>query len=147
MPTQENITMKRVFVSGCFDNLHPGHLDFLEYAKSRGDFLIVSIASDETIRKLKKREPIIPEYDRWRMIKALKCVNQCFISRGENSNFDFLEYLYNFRPNIWVINSEDKEMFEKKQIAQNLGIKIIEHHRPKNGYSTTDIIEKIKKIK
>ena len=56
---------KIIWVNGCFDILHSGHIELFEYAKSLGDFLIVGLDTDERVRKLKgKHRPLVPLYDR-----------------------------------------------------------------------------------
>lgn len=135
--------VRRVFVSGCFDLLHTGHLEFLEFARAQGDYLIVSIASDETIRAL-KREPIIGEHDRYLMVRALRCVDECFISRGKNDNDDCLQYVKNFLPDIWVVNYTDQNLAKKVNLAEQFNIGLVYNNRPEGNWSTTHLIEKIK---
>lgn len=65
-----------VFTNGCFDLLHPGHIQFLEAARELGDLLIVGLNSDASVRRLKGApRPILPEHDRVGMISALSCVD------------------------------------------------------------------------
>ena len=137
-------TMVTVFLSGCFDLTHTGHLDMLEFAAKQGDYLIVSVASDETLFAI-KRKPIICEAERLRMIQALRCVDEAFISRGPNNWDDFQGYLQNIKPDIWVLGSDDTFAPQKEEIAKELGIKIVYKHRYANSYSTTSLIEEIKK--
>ena len=70
---------KRVFVSGCFDMLHSGHVRFLEEAASHGD-VYVALGSDRTVRELKGRAPVTSQSERKYMLEALKHVKACFIS-------------------------------------------------------------------
>ena len=61
-----------VFTNGCFDLLHPGHLASLEAARALGDFLIVGINSDESVRTLKgPGRPAIPEQERAEILEAI----------------------------------------------------------------------------
>ena len=67
---------KIVFTNGCFDLLHPGHVDYLERARALGDVLIVGLNSDTSVRLLKgPLRPINPLADRARMLGALACVD------------------------------------------------------------------------
>jgi cytidyltransferase-like protein len=134
--------MIRVFVSGTFDLVHPGHLEFLEQAALEGDQLIVSVASDATIRAL-KREPVWGEHDRWRMISALRCVTRAFISRGSPTWADCLSYVRTERPDLWVIAADDPFLAEKRREAEALGIEVRLNYRPEAGLSTTRLIETI----
>lgn len=65
-----------VFTNGCFDLLHPGHLKCLEEARRLGDFLVVAINSDESVRRLKgDGRPLVPQEERTEVLAALECVD------------------------------------------------------------------------
>ena len=65
-----------VFTNGCFDLLHPGHLKCLEEARRLGDFLVVAINSDESVRRLKgSGRPLVPQEERAEVLAALECVD------------------------------------------------------------------------
>jgi D-beta-D-heptose 7-phosphate kinase/D-beta-D-heptose 1-phosphate adenosyltransferase len=69
-----------VFTNGCFDLLHPGHLQCLEEAHALGDFLIVAINSDASVRRLKGPErPVTPERERAEVLAALESVDAVVI--------------------------------------------------------------------
>jgi len=65
-----------VFTNGCFDLLHPGHIQSLEQARALGDALIVGINGDASVRELKgPGRPILPELERAEILAALECVD------------------------------------------------------------------------
>lgn len=65
-----------VFTNGCFDLLHPGHLDSIKFAKCQGDKLLVAVNSDQSVSKLKgPNRPILPLAQRLDMIAAMECVD------------------------------------------------------------------------
>jgi D-beta-D-heptose 7-phosphate kinase/D-beta-D-heptose 1-phosphate adenosyltransferase len=65
-----------VFTSGCFDVLHPGHVQYLEASRNLGDLLILGLNSDASIRRIKgDARPIIPEDARAFMLASLSCVD------------------------------------------------------------------------
>lgn len=65
-----------VFTNGCFDLLHPGHIDYLQRARALGDVLIIGLNDDGSIRTLKgPQRPINPLIDRAIMLSALSCVD------------------------------------------------------------------------
>ena len=134
--------MIRVFISGCWDMLHSGHLELLEFARSQGDHLTVSVASDATLRAL-KREPVIGEHDRCLLVAALRCVDRAFIARGEPSFRDCFPYVRNLRPEVWVIDANDRHRGEKEALARETGTRIVLNHRPEHGLTTTGIIERV----
>lgn len=70
-----------VLANGCFDILHAGHVRRLEAARGLGDFLVVVVNSDASVRSLKgPARPIVPEADRAMMLAALECVDAVVVS-------------------------------------------------------------------
>ncbi len=67
---------KLVFTNGCFDILHAGHVDYLNKAKECGDFLLVALNSDSSIRRIKgEKRPIVPQHQRAFIMDNLKAVD------------------------------------------------------------------------
>lgn len=67
---------KLVFANGAFDLLHVGHVRYLEAARREGDFLVVGVNSDASVRRLKgEGRPILPEGERAELVAALRCVD------------------------------------------------------------------------
>src|SRR5437016_11170626 len=65
-----------VFTNGCFDLLHPGHIETLEKARNLGDLLVVGVNSDRSVREMKgEGRPILPEQERAEILAALECVD------------------------------------------------------------------------
>lgn len=65
-----------VFTNGCFDLLHPGHIETLEKARSLGDLLVVGVNSDQSVREMKGAgRPIVPARERAEVLAALECVD------------------------------------------------------------------------
>ena len=117
--------MKKVFVTGCFDLLHSGHIAFLEQAASFGE-LYVCIGSDQTVYDLKGRYPIITQDERRYMIQALRCVKECRINKGAGI-IDFEQELQAIQPQIFVVN-EDGNTPAKAALckANNIEYKVLE---------------------
>lgn len=122
---------KKVFVSGCFDMLHSGHVAFFEEASRLGD-LYVGIGSDNTIQNLKGRNTINKEQERLYMVKSLKAVKDAFINSG-GGLLDFEEDVKKLKPDIFFVNedgaSPDKEKFCRKQGIYYTVSKRIPHGR------------------
>jgi len=110
---------KKVFVSGCFDMLHSGHVRFLEEAAAYGD-VYVGIGSDRTVKELKGRFPVNTQAERQYMLEALRHVKACFVNKGSGI-LDFLEELNRVSPDCFVVN-EDGNSPAKMQLCQRLGI-------------------------
>ena len=136
----------KVFVSGCFDLLHSGHVKFLTEAAKLGD-LYVSIGSDKTIKELKHRDPIYNENERKFILEALRCVKQVFIGSGTGV-LDFTHELELVKPDIFFVNS-DGDSPAKKQFVESKGIKYVVMERlPEKGLpvrSTTDLRKILRK--
>ena len=65
-----------VFTNGCFDILHAGHVDYLAFARTQGDVLVVGLNSDGSVRQLKgQRRPVVPQEDRAKLLAALEAVD------------------------------------------------------------------------
>lgn len=112
---------KKVFVSGCFDMLHSGHVAFFKEAATYGD-LYVGIGSDATIENLKGRKTITSEQERLYMINSIKYVKEVFVNSGSGI-LDFKEELKNLSPDIFVVN-EDGFSSMKEAFCNELGIEL-----------------------
>lgn len=138
--------MFKVFVSGCFDVLHSGHIRFFEEAAQYGE-LYVSIGSDKTVEELKHRPTLYNEDERLYMVSSIKYVHQAFIAKG-SGKLDFLAELAAVKPDIFFVNS-DGDSPEKRAAIEALGIRYIVSTRiPKDllpARSTTSIRQKIAK--
>jgi len=110
---------KKVFVSGCFDILHSGHIAFLKEAAQFGD-LYVGLGSDKTIYDLKGRKTINSEDERLYMLEALSCVHKVKINKG-NGILDFLDDMKVLNPDVFIVN-EDGHTPDKEQICKDMGI-------------------------
>ena len=88
----------RVLATGTFDILHPGHLRYLEEARKLGDELFVIVSRDANVVK-RKREPIIPEEQRLRVVSSLRVVDKAMLG----SERDIYEPLYSIKPDIVAI--------------------------------------------
>ena len=113
---------KKVFVSGCFDMLHSGHVRFLEEAASHGD-VYVALGSDQTVRDLKGRAPVNTQSERKYMLEALKHVKRCLISRGSGL-MDFVAELEQLAPDIFMVN-EDGNTPAKAALCERMGIQYV----------------------
>jgi cytidyltransferase-like protein len=113
---------KKVFVSGCFDMLHSGHVEFLQRAAEYGE-LTVALGSDRTVFELKGRPPINSEEERRFMLANVACVKQAVISRG-SGYLDFEPELRELMPNVFVVN-EDGNTPAKRKLCERLGIEYV----------------------
>ena len=105
--------MKVVAVSGYFDPIHVGHLEFLKIAKSLGDKLVVIINSDYQA-DLKKGKSFMPEQDRLEIVQALRCVDEVFLSIDKDKSV--CKSLEHLKPDIFA-NGGDRSLEEIPETA------------------------------
>ena len=131
---------KKVFVSGCYDLLHSGHVEFFRQAAEYGD-LYVGIGSDKTYLGYKHRKTIYSEQERLFMVKSIRYVKDAYINAGSGV-MDFVPTLDIVKPDVFVVNSDGGSP-EKRKICEERGIEYIELHRdPHEGLtarSSTDL--------
>ena len=95
---------KKVFVSGCYDLLHSGHVEFFQQASQFGD-LYVGIGSDATYQEYKHRKPMFPQEERLFMVRNIKAVKEAYINEGIGV-IDFIPTLDLVKPDVFVVNAE-----------------------------------------
>ena len=120
------MTNKKVFVSGCYDLLHSGHIEFFKQASRYGD-LYVGIGSDRTIEEYKHHKPMFPEEERLFMVSAVRYVKEAVINAGSGV-IDFLPSLDLIKPDVFVVNAEGGSDVKRKICAER-GIEYIELQR------------------
>jgi len=132
-----------VFTNGCFDLLHYGHVRFLEEAKQKGDFLVVGINSDSSVKKIKgPNRPVVREEGRIRTVAALESVDYAIIFKEKTP----LKLIKLLKPDILVKGADwNKNAIVGKEIVSGHGGKV-ESIKLIPGYSTSNLIQKIGKI-
>ena len=137
---------KVIWTNGCYDILHQGHIDLLKKSKSLGDYLIVGLNSDQSVKKLKgNNRPIQNEQARTEIISALQYVDYVIVFPEKTVE----KYLFEIKPDIYV-KGEDYTLTKMDQTER----KAIESYNGKivfipmiKGISTTEIIKKAKESK
>ncbi len=131
----------KIFTNGCFDLLHIGHIELLKYSKSLGDYLVVGINSDNSVKKLKgSSRPINNELTRKIILESIKYVDEVIVFDEDTP----IEIIKKIQPNIIVKGGDYKKEnvvgyeFEKYGLLE---VKLFNYIPNK---STTSIIEKIK---
>ena len=134
---------KIVFTNGCFDIIHPGHIKYLQEAKSLGDKLVIGINSDSSVRKLKgEGRPIFNLIDRVKVLKSIQFVDLV-------TPFDTptpLELIKKVKPDFLVKGGDYmlENIVGSKFVLSTGGI--VKALKFVEGYSTTEIIDRIKKL-
>ncbi len=139
--TLRNRKYKLVFTNGCFDILHVGHLELLNFARSKGDKLIVAVNSDASVRRLpgKSGRPIVALEERMQILAGLECVDYV-ISFDENTPIELIRELH---PDVLVKGGD----YTRSTVVGEKLVKDVVICPFIEGRSTTKIIEKIKKDK
>jgi len=132
---------KIVFTNGCFDLLHPGHIEYLNTARSFGHELIIGLNTDRSVRKLKaSNRPINPEEDRAIMLAALESVSAICLFDEDTP----LELIKMIQPDVLVKGGDyTKETIVGADEVESIGGKV-EVIQFKEGYSSSKIIDKIR---
>lgn len=135
---------KIVFTNGCFDVLHAGHVRYLKKAKSFGDLLIVGLNSDLSVREIKGRgRPVLPEAERAEILVALEAVDYVVLFKDETPE----KLIKKIVPDVLVKGADWKEKaIVGAEIVKKSGGRVA-RVRLVRGKSTTNIIEKILKLK
>ena len=135
---------KKVFVSGCYDLLHSGHVEFFRQASQYGD-LYVGIGSDDTILHYKNHKTLYNENERLFMVKAIRYVKDAFINAGSGI-MDFVPTVDFLKPDILVVN-EDGASEEKRCFCETRGMEYIvlkrDPHEGLEAHSSTSLKEQL----
>jgi len=129
-----------VFTNGCFDILHYGHVKYLQDARSKGDYLVVAVNSDSSVKKIKaKNRPVIAQGDRLKTVAALASVDFVVLFNEDNP----LRLIKTLKPDILIKGADwSKQKIIGADFVESYGGKVLTVKLVK-GRSTSAIIEKI----
>jgi D-beta-D-heptose 7-phosphate kinase/D-beta-D-heptose 1-phosphate adenosyltransferase len=130
---------KVVFTNGCFDILHAGHIRYLSEAKKLGDLLVIGLNSDSSISRIKPGRPIIPEQQRAEVLSALEMIDYISLFDEETP----YELIKEMMPDVLVKGAD----WKKEDIVGSDLVKDVRTIPFVEGISTSDIMNKIKKIR
>lgn len=137
------LNKKIVFTNGCFDLLHQGHVEYLAKASDLGDVLVIGLNTDESVKRLKgDNRPINKEMSRAEILASLVFVDGVFFFE-EDTPYELIKRV---KPNILVKGADytEEEIVGNDIVKSNNGeiitIDLVD------GYSTTNLIQKIKQI-
>ena len=132
---------KIVFTNGCFDIIHPGHIDYLSQARDLGDILVLGLNTDQSVRRLNKgsNRPINDERTRAYVLAGLACVD-LIVFFDEETPYNLIKLL---QPNV-LVKGKDYE------VEKIIGFDILKENGGEvitipflEGYSTSSLIKKI----
>jgi len=139
--------MKRIFVSGCYDIIHAGHLQFFEEARALGDHLTVSFASEDVLWHHKQRRSSIPDEHKKAVLEALRMVDEVVIGVDHDLGLDFKNYFLEAKPDVLVVTEDDQYEVIKKELCNQVGAtyQVLAKTPPKfDPVSTSGIVKWVK---
>mgnify|MGYP000883800434 FL=1 len=132
-----------VLANGCFDLLHVGHVRYLEGARREGDFLVVAVNSDRSVRRLKgPGRPILAEQDRAELVAALRPVDLVFVF--DDPTVD--QVIRRLRPHVHAKGTDyTKESVPERETMARIGGRVVIVGDAKS-HSTRDLLVRIRKL-
>jgi cytidyltransferase-like protein len=117
--------MKKVFISGCYDILHGGHIQFFKEARALGEHLTVCFASDRVLWEHKKRRTSIPQDHKLALMTSLDIVDQVVIGDCEEIGLDFKNHFLKIRPDILAVTEDDQYGAVKRALCLEVGAEYV----------------------
>ena len=141
LAAEKRVGRRIVFTNGCFDLLHPGHVQCFEEARKLGDFLVVAINSDDSVRRLKGSDrPVFPQQERAEVLAVLESVDAVVIF-DEPTPHDLIARLL---PHVLVKGGDwSKDEVVGREEVEAAGGRVVSVPVLK-GYSTSEILGKIR---
>jgi D-beta-D-heptose 7-phosphate kinase/D-beta-D-heptose 1-phosphate adenosyltransferase len=133
-----------VFTNGVFDLLHPGHVRYLQQARSLGDALIVGINSDRSVRAIKgSTRPVTPEAERAEILAALSCVDAVVVFDEETPH----AIVAALQPDVLVKGADwAADAIVGRDVVEARGGRVV-RVPVEAGYSTSAILDRIKRTR
>lgn len=113
----EGLPMKKVFVSGTYDLLHAGHVQFFKEARACGDFLVVSFCSDSNLLRYKGRHSCMPDDNKKVLLESIRYVDKVVIGDDEGGIWDFVPAFLAEKPHVLAVTMDEKHMKAKQDFA------------------------------
>ena len=118
-----NGKQSKVMVFGVFDGLHQGHRWFLREARKQGDELIVVVASDETVRLLKKKNPAQSESERLRALEAIPELSRAVLGDAQMGSYAVLK---KYQPDVICLG------YDQDALAEDLAMRMKNNEIPRS---------------
>lgn len=127
--------MRLVFVNGCFDILHRGHIELFKYSRSLGDGLVVAIDTDERVKSMKGlNRPFNNQEDRKFVLQSIKYIDDVLFF---STDIELENLTYAYSPDIMVVGSD----WKGKKIIGSQYAKQVKYFDRIGDYSTTKILQ------
>lgn len=138
--------MRKVFVSGCYDIIHGGHVEFFTQAKSLGDYLIVCFAGEKSLKIHKGRKSSLPVEHKKRLLESLQMIDEVVVGDDEDLGLDFKSHFLSLKPDMLVVTEDDRYGDAKRELCQQIGAEyvILPKTLDYQKISTSEILSYIK---
>ena len=117
--------MRKIFVSGCYDIIHAGHIQFFREARALGDFLTVCFASADVLWLHKNRRSSLPDEHKRALLAGLRVVDEVVVGCGTEEGIDFREHFLRIRPQVLAVTEDDKYAPLKKALCAEVGAEYV----------------------
>jgi len=117
--------MKKIFVSGCYDILHAGHVQFFKEAKALGDHLTVCFASDRVLWEHKNRRTSLPQDHKLALISNLEVVDEVVIGGCDEIGLDFKDHFLKLKPDVLAVTEDDQYGAKKRALCEQAGAEYV----------------------
>ncbi len=114
--------MKTIFVSGCYDLLHAGHVQFFEEARALGDHLVVCFASQDVLWRHKKRKSSLPDQHKAALLTSLRMVDEVVCGEDLTPGLDFETHFRRIRPDVLAVTADDQYGDVKRALCAELRV-------------------------
>lgn len=127
----------KIWVNGCFDVLHAGHVQLFHYAKNLGTELRVGIDSDQRVVELKgKNRPIHSQDNRKFMLESLECIDSVVIYESEQ---DMVDQIRLYSPDLMLVGND----YRFRPVVGEEFSRAVAFYRKHDGHSTTNILKRL----
>lgn len=115
----------KIFVSGTYDILHAGHVQFFKEARELGDYLVVSFCSDANLVLYKGRHSCMPDDNKKILIEAIRYVDKVVVGTDDGGVWDFVPAFLAEKPDILAVTTDDVHIEEKREFCEKNGAKLV----------------------
>jgi cytidyltransferase-like protein len=136
-----------VFVSGCYDILHAGHIQFFREARALGDELTVCFASADVLWAHKGRRSSLPDEHKHAILASLSMVDRVVMGEGTKQGLDFEDHFLRLRPDILAVTDDDRYADIKRELCARVGARyhVLDKTPPEVApVSTTELVSHIR---
>ncbi len=139
--------MKKVFVSGSFNVLHAGHIQFFRDARALGDYLIVSFPPADLLWRLYDKKSVLEDTDKLALLNAIDLIDEVVLSTDEDKDLSFKSAFLQCKPDVLAVTTDDLYAEAKRKLCKECGVEfvVLEKNMPE-GYQTTSsqVVDRIK---